>query len=706
MFNIFKKELMWGGRPLVLETGKMARQADGSVLATYGETSVLCTVVAEKEPKADIDFFPLTVIYQEKMFAAGRIPGGFFRREGKPSEREVLTSRLIDRPIRPLFLPEFKNETQVICTVLGYDNENEADIVALIGASAALTISGLPFLGPIGAAKVAYINNEFVLNPTHAQLQKTDLDLTVAGTSEGVLMVESEANELSEELMLKAVMFGHASFQPVIEAIIELAQNCAKDPWDMPAKPDYMESLQKNIRELSEKGLREAYADTQKQSRVTKLKALKSEVLQKLVEEEGFNKTIVSRMIKELEQDIVRTHVLAGNRIDGRGSKDIRQIIAEVDILPRSHGSALFTRGETQVLSVLTLGTAQDEQIMDALEGEYKENFLLHYNFPPYSVGEVGRMSGPGRREIGHGKLAWRALRPMLPGKDKFPYTLRIVSEVTESNGSSSMATVCGASLSMMTAGVPLRRPIAGIAMGLIKEKDQFMVLSDILGDEDNLGDMDFKVAGSERGITALQMDIKITSITEEIMKIALAQAQEGRLHILGKMAEALSTPRVHLNQNAPKITTMKIPKDKIREVIGSGGSVIRDIIETTGAKIDIDDDGTVRIAAITAKSADAAIARITGIATDPEVGEVYQGKIAKVADFGVMVSFLGGRTGLVHISEIGQDGRRGQLEDTYKIGAEVTVKVVGFDRGRIRLSMKGLDNAAENNPSDQAAGA
>ncbi|MDP3532760.1 MAG: polyribonucleotide nucleotidyltransferase [Alphaproteobacteria bacterium] len=704
MFNVFKKELMWGGRSLTLETGKMARQAHGSVLVTYGETIVLCTVVAEKEAKPDIDFFPLTINYQEKMFAAGRIPGGFFRREGKPSERETLICRLIDRPIRPLFPSNYKNETQVVCTVLSYDGENEPDIVALIGASAALTISGLPFLGPLAAAKIAYKDGAFILNPTHKQLADTDLELIVAGTSEGVLMVESEANELSEEIMLNAVMFGFNAFQPVIDAIIQMAETCAKDPWDLPAEPDYMEKLKARVKELCEPTLREVYVETKKQIRVTRLKTLKSEVAKILVEEEGYNSTKVSSEIKKLEQDIVRSRVLDGKRIDGRETNQVRQILAEVDVLPRAHGSSLFTRGETQVLSVLTLGTAQDEQIMDALEGEYKENFMLHYNFPPYSVGEVGRMSGPGRREIGHGKLAWRALHPMLPTKEAFPYTLRIVSEVTESNGSSSMATVCSASLAMMTAGVPLRRPIAGIAMGLIKEADRFMVISDILGDEDSLGDMDFKVAGSERGITALQMDIKITSITEEIMKIALSQAQEGRMHILSKMAEALETPRVHLNQNAPKITTMRIPKDKIREVIGSGGSVIRDIIEKTGAKIDIDDNGTVRIAAVTARSADAAIERIKSIATDPEVGEVYKGVIAKVAEFGVMITFLGGRTGLVHVSELTQESRRGQLEDTYKIGAEVTVRVVGFDRGRIRLSMKGFEGASEM-VADQAAG-
>lgn len=704
MFNVFKKELMWGGRSLTLETGKMARQAHGSVLVTYGETIVLCTVVAEKEAKPDIDFFPLTINYQEKMFAAGRIPGGFFRREGKPSERETLICRLIDRPIRPLFPSNYKNETQIVCTVLSYDGENEPDVVALIGASAALTISGLPFLGPLGAAKIAYKNGEFILNPTHKQLADTDLELVVAGTSEGVLMVESEANELSEDIMLKAVMFGFNAFQPVIDAIIQMAETCAKDPWDLPAEPDYMEKLKARVKELCEPTLREVYVETQKQVRVTRLKALKSEVTKILVDDEGYNSIKVAGEIKKLEQDIVRSRVLDGKRIDGRATNQVRPILAEVDVLPRAHGSSLFTRGETQVLSVLTLGTSQDEQIMDALEGEYKENFMLHYNFPPYSVGEVGRMSGPGRREIGHGKLAWRALHPMLPTKEAFPYTLRIVSEVTESNGSSSMATVCSAALAMMTAGVPLRRPIAGIAMGLIKEDDRFMVISDILGDEDSLGDMDFKVAGSERGITALQMDIKITSITEEIMKIALSQAQEGRMHILSKMAEALETPRVHLNQNAPKITTMRIPKDKIREVIGSGGSVIRDIIEKTGAKIDIDDNGTVRIAAVTARSADAAIERIKSIATDPEVGEVYKGVIAKVAEFGVMITFLGGRTGLVHVSELTQESRRGQLEDTYKIGAEVTVRVVGFDRGRIRLSMKGFEAGSEM-VADQAAG-
>ncbi|HYM03256.1 MAG TPA: polyribonucleotide nucleotidyltransferase [Stellaceae bacterium] len=693
MFNVFRKELMWGGRRLVLETGRVARQADGAVMATYGETTVLCTAVAAKQQKPGQDFFPLTVNYQEKTFAAGKIPGGFFKREGRPSEKEVLTSRLIDRPIRPLFAPSFRNETQVVCTVLSHDLENDPDVVALVGASAALTLSGIPFLGPIGGARVGYIDGRYVLNPKIDELPSSQLDLFVAGTQEGVLMVESEAKELPEDVMLGAVMFGHKEFQSVIQAIIELAEAAAKDPWTLPEASPEAEAVEAKLRGAIGADLAAAYATQQKQDRSNRLDAAKAKIADTFADEA--QRQLAGKIFKELEKEIVRGAILKGERrIDGRDTKTVRPIVCEVGVLPRAHGSALFTRGETQALVVATLGTGQDEQIIDALEGEFRSNFMLHYNFPPYSTGEAGRMGSPGRREIGHGKLAWRAVHPLLPSKEGFPYTIRVVSEITESNGSSSMASVCGASLSLMDAGVPLKRPVAGIAMGLIKEGTAFAVLSDILGDEDHLGDMDFKVAGTETGVTALQMDIKITSITEEIMKIALSQAQQGRLHILNEMANALSKAREAVSNNAPRITTIHIPKDKIREVIGSGGKVIREICEVTGAKIDIEDDGTIKVAAVDESASKAAIDWIRGIVAEPEVGVIYNGKVVKTVDFGAFVNFLGARDGLVHISELAPQ-RVGKTTDVVNVGDQVKVKVLGFDdRGKVKLSMKQVDQA------------
>jgi polyribonucleotide nucleotidyltransferase len=687
MFDIVRKEINWGGRPLVLETGRIARQADGAVLVTYGETSVLCTAVGAKQPRVGIDFFPLTVNYQEKTFAAGKIPGGFFKREGRPTEKETLTSRLIDRPIRPLFHPNYRHETQIVCTTISHDLENDPDVVAMIGASAALTISGLPFMGPIGGARVGYIGGEYVLNPQMDELGSSSLDLIVAGTQAGVLMVESEAHELSEEIMLGAVMFGHRAIQQVIDAIIDLAEQAAKEPWPVAETPQEVVDLRAKVRSLGEASLREAYKETVKQARYEKVGAAKKAIVEQLDEAE---QAIAGAALKALESDIVRRDILdTGKRIDGRDTKTVRPIVSEVSVLPRSHGSALFTRGETQALVVATLGTGQDEQIIDALEGEYRENFMLHYNFPPYSVGEAGRMGTPGRREIGHGKLAWRAIRPLLPTREDFPYTIRIVSEITESNGSSSMATVCGASLALMDAGVPMKAPVAGIAMGLIKEDDGFAVLSDILGDEDHLGDMDFKVAGTGTGVTSLQMDIKITSITEEIMKIALDQARDGRLHILGEMAKALTEGRGEVSQHAPRITTMRVPKDKIREVIGTGGKVIREICEQTGCKIDIDDEGNIKVASTDSEAAIRAMEWIKGIVAEPELGSIYPGKVVKVVDFGAFVNFLGAKDGLVHISELKEE-RVGQVTDVINEGDAVKVKVIGFDdRGKVKLSMK-----------------
>ncbi len=694
MFEIHREELDWAGRKLVLETGKIARQADGAVVASYGETTVLATVVSAKTAKPGQDFFPLTVNYQEKAFAAGRIPGGYFKREGRPSEKETLVSRLIDRPIRPLFPDGYRNETQVVVTVLSHDLENDPDILAMVATSAALTLSGVPFMGPIGAARVGFINGALKLNPTIEELKDSALDLVVAGTGDAVLMVESEAKELSEATLLDAVMTGHRGFQPVIDAIIRLAERAAKEPRDL-VVVDKSE-VEAAVLQIAEADLREAYKITSKQDRYAAVDAVKAKVAGALFsteDETKFSKEEVAEVFHDLQAKVVRWNILdTGIRIDGRDVKTVRPIRAEAGILPRTHGSALFTRGETQALVVATLGTGEDEQFVDSLEGTYKERFLLHYNFPPYSVGETGRMGSPGRREIGHGKLAWRAIHPMLPTVAEFPYTVRIVSEITESNGSSSMATVCGSSLALMDAGVPLKRPTAGIAMGLILEGDRYAVLSDILGDEDHLGDMDFKVAGTEQGITSLQMDIKITGINEEIMRVALDQAKAGRLHILGEMAKALTGARAELGEFAPRIETFKIPTDKIREVIGTGGKVIREIVEKTGAKINIEDDGTVKVASSDANSIRAAINWIKSIASDPEVGQIYDGTVVKVVDFGAFVNFFGSKDGLVHISQLAK-GRVAKSSDVVKEGDKVKVKLLGFDdRGKVRLSMRIVD--------------
>jgi polyribonucleotide nucleotidyltransferase len=694
MFDIQREELMWGGRKLVLETGKIARQADGAVLATYGETVVLATVVSAKEPKPGFDFFPLTVNYQEKTFAAGRIPGGYFKREGRPSEKETLVSRLIDRPIRPLFVAGYKNDTQVVVTVLQHDLENDPDIVALVATSAALTLSGVPFMGPVGAARVGYFDGAYRLNPLVAEMADSTLDLVVAGTVDAVLMVESEAKELAEDVMLGAVMYGHTHFQPVIDAIIRLAEKAAKEPRDFTA-PD-LSDVEAAVLKIAEAELRTAYKITAKAERYKAVDSVKAKVMAELVPAEGeakFPADKVKTVFKDVQGKIVRWNILdTGIRIDGRDVKTVRPIVAEAGLLPRTHGSALFTRGETQALVVATLGTGDDEQYIDSLEGTYKETFLLHYNFPPYSVGETGRMGSPGRREIGHGKLAWRSLRPMLPTASEFPYTIRLVSEITESNGSSSMATVCGSSLALMDAGVPLRSPVAGIAMGLILEDKRFAVLSDILGDEDALGDMDFKVAGSENGITSLQMDIKIAGITEEIMKVALDQARDGRHHILGEMSKSLSAARGQLGEYAPRIETIKIPVDKIREVIGTGGKVIREIVEKTGAKINVEDDGTIKVASSDGKSIEAALKWIKSIVSEPEMGVIYDGTVVKTMEFGAFINFFGAKDGLVHISELA--ARRVQkTTDVVKEGDKVKVKFLGMDeRGKVRLSMKVVD--------------
>ena len=707
MFKEFRKEIEWAGQKLVLETGKIARQADGAVMATLGESKVLCTVVGEKSPKPGLDFFPLSVHYVEKTFAAGKIPGGFFKREGRPSERETLTSRLIDRPIRPLFVKGFKNETQVICTVVSHDLENETDILAMIGTSAALTISGLPFMGPIGGARVGRVDGELVLNPTLAQMAESDLDLVVAGTQDGVLMVESQASELSEQQMLEAVMFGHRGFQPVIDAIIDLAEACAKEPMELPEPPAGLDEIAKRISDEAADDLRAAYGIKVKSDRQAKLAEVKKAVTAKLQADDSLNQellgAVMGDVLKNLEKDIVRNDILdTGVRIDSRDTKTVRPIASEVGILPRAHGSALFTRGETQAMVTTTLGTGQDEQIIDGLADNYRESFMLHYNFPPFSVGEAGRFGFTGRREVGHGKLAWRAMRPIMPSKEEFPYTIRVVSDVTESNGSSSMATVCGTSLSLMDAGVPLPRPVAGIAMGLIKEGDRYAVLSDILGDEDHLGDMDFKVAGTENGVTSLQMDIKITSITEEIMQIALDQAKDGRLHILDEMAKALTNAREQVSGNAPRITSMKINPEKIRDIIGPGGKVIREICETTGAKIDVEDDGSVRIAAVDGEAGERAAAWIRDIVAEPEVGVVYDGKVVKVVDFGAFVNFLGPRDGLVHISEMAE-GRVEKVTDVVNEGDQVKVKLIGIDdRGKVKLSMRVVDQESGEDITEQ----
>ncbi len=691
MFDINTVEIQWGGRTLKLETGKIARQADGAVLATYGETVVLCAVTAAKSVKEGQDFFPLTVHYQEKFSAAGRIPGGFFKRERGATEHETLTSRLIDRPLRPLFPEGFYNEINVIAQVLSYDGENEADMVAMVAASAALTLSGVPFMGPIAAARVGFVEGEYILNPTKTQIAEGRLDLVVAGTHDAVMMVESEAKELSEDEMLGAVMFAHRGIQPVIDAIIDLAEKAAKEPWELKIADD--SAMLATIKKAVGKDITAAYKLTQKSERQQALADAKAKLKPLFADKDSSAQQKAGKLFKKLEGEIVRGAILKdGSRIDGRDTKTVRPIVSEVGFLPRTHGSALFTRGETQAIVTTTLGTSDAEQMIDGLDGLRYERFMLHYNFPPYSVGEVGRFGAPGRREVGHGKLAWRAVHPMLPSKEDFPYTVRVLSDITESNGSSSMATVCGASLALMDAGVPLIRPVAGIAMGLILEGKKFAVLSDILGDEDHLGDMDFKVAGTSQGVTALQMDIKIAGITEEIMKVALAQAKEGRAHILGEMAKALDTTRTEMSAHAPRIESFQIDKSKIRDVIGTGGKIIREIVATTGAKVNIDDDGTVKISSSDPAQIDAAKAWVLGIVEEPEVGKIYTGKVVSMVDFGAFVNFMGARDGLVHISEI-KNERVAVVKDVLNEGQQVKVKVLGIDdRGKVRLSMRLVD--------------
>jgi polyribonucleotide nucleotidyltransferase len=692
MFNTKTVEIEWGGKTLKLETGRVARQADGAVIATLGETVVLCAVTAAKSVKPGQDFFPLTVHYQEKFSAAGRIPGGFFKRERGATEKETLTSRLIDRPIRPLFPEGFYNEVLVIAQVLSYDGENEPDILAMIAASTALTLSGVPFMGPIGAARVGYIDGEYILNPTQEQIKEGQLDLVAAGTPNAVMMVESEAKELSEEVMLGAVMFAHQASQQVCKAIISLAEKAAKDPWEL-ATSDAKTAAKEKLKKLIGKDIEAAYKLTNKQERSTALNEARTKAAEAFAEADPQEQMAASKAVKSLEADIVRGAILKeGRRIDGRDTKTVRPIEITAGFLPRTHGSALFTRGETQAIVTTTLGTKDAEQMIDGLEGLSYQRFMLHYNFPPYSVGEVGRFGAPGRREVGHGKLAWRALHPMLPSVEEFPYTIRVLSDITESNGSSSMATVCGGSLALMDAGVPLKRPVAGIAMGLILEGKDFAVISDILGDEDHLGDMDFKVAGTEAGVTALQMDIKVAGITEEIMRTALAQAKEGRAHILGKMNEALGESRGELSAHAPRIETMSIPKDKIREVIGTGGKVIREIVASTGAKVDIDDEGVIKISSSDLSQIEAARNWIRGIVAEPEVGTIYTGKVASIVDFGAFVTFMPGKDGLVHVSEI-KNERVENVRDVLSEGQEVKVKLLEVDqRGKVRLSMRLVD--------------
>ncbi|MDR6265969.1 MULTISPECIES: polyribonucleotide nucleotidyltransferase [Rhodobacterales] len=706
MFDEVKKSIEWGGETLTLETGKIARQADSTVIATLGETSVLAAVVFAKKEKPGMDFFPLTVNYQEKYYAAGKIPGGFFKREARPTEKETLTARLIDRPIRPLFLPGFKHETQVTLTVLSHDLENDPDMVAMIAASAALTLSGAPFMGPIGGCRVGFVNGEYVLNPSVDDMHELRnnpeqrLDLVVAGTKDAVMMVESEAYELTEAEMLGAVQFAHQSIQPVIDLIIDMAEECAKEPFDFQA-PDYSELLAK-ITTIGEKDVRAAFAITDKQERTAAISAAR-DVIKAGLSDEELEDGNLSTAMKKLESKVVRGDIVnTGKRIDGRDLSTVRSIVGETGLLPRTHGSALFTRGETQALAVTTLGTGDDEQMIDALTGMFRSNFMLHYNFPPYSVGECGRMMGPGRREIGHGKLAWRALQAVLPAPTDFPYTIRIVSEITESNGSSSMASVCGGSLSMMDAGVPLKAPVAGVAMGLILEDDgKYAVLTDILGDEDHLGDMDFKVAGTESGITSLQMDIKVAGITTEIMEKALAQAKDGRMHILEEMNKALSETG-SFSEHAPRIETIQINPDKIREVIGSGGKVIREIVETSGAKVDINDDGVIKIASSNGAQIEAAREMIMSIAAEPEVGTIYTGTVVKVMDFGAFVNFFGKRDGLVHVSQMATE-RVGHPKDVVSEGQSVKVKLMGFDdRGKVRLSMKVVNQETGEEVSDE----
>ncbi len=707
MFNEVKKSMQWGEETLTLETGKVARQADGTVIATLGETSVMANVTFARKQKPGQDFFPLTVHYQEKYYAAGKVPGGFFKREARPTEKETLTARLIDRPIRPLFVPGFKNEVLVMCTVLSHDLVNDPDMVAMIAASAALTLSGAPFMGPIAAARVGFEDGEYILNPElddmHDLRNKPEqrLDLVVAGTKDAVMMVESEAYELSEAEMLGAVKFAHDAIQPVIDLIIDLAEDAAKEPFDFQA-PDYSE-LYEAVKAAGETEMRAAFALSDKQERTAAVSAARDVITAALTEEQLEDANLGSAM-KKLEAGILRGDVVkTGKRIDGRATDEIRAIESETGFLPRTHGSALFTRGETQGLVVTTLGTGDDEQMIDALQGTYRSNFMLHYNFPPYSVGEVGRVSGPGRREIGHGKLAWRALQAVLPAATDFPYTVRVVSEITESNGSSSMASVCGGSLSMMDAGVPLKAPVAGVAMGLILEEDgSYAILSDILGDEDHLGDMDFKVAGTENGITSLQMDIKVAGITQEIMEKALDQAKAGRLHILGEMGKALSETS-EFSAHAPRIETMQVPTDKIREVIGSGGKVIREIVETSGAKVDINDEGIIKIASANAESIQKAYDMIHSIVAEPEEGVIYKGKVVKIVDFGAFVNFFGKRDGLVHVSQI-ENRRLNHPSDVLKEGQEVFVKLLGFDdRGKVRLAMKMVDQATGEEIKEEA---
>lgn len=686
---ICKKEINWGGRLLSIETGRFANQATGAVTVRYGDTVVFCTVVADDKPSAENDFFPLTVNYIEKSYAAGRIPGGFVKREGRPSEHEVLVSRLIDRPIRPLFHPDFKNETQVICTVLSFDRENDTDIISIIGASAALTISGLPFMGPIAAAKIGYENGEFVLNPKIGH--ETDLDLTIAGTRDGVLMVESGAKELSDETMLEALKFGHKAFQPVVNMIIELAEEAAKESWEVQSPEETEdEALFNEISNLFTKDIEAAYDGESKHERNEAKKKVFAKILEHYTEQEEITEEILAKKFHDVCSQFIRNKLLVhGKRVDNRTAKDIRKISVDVSVLPRVHGSAVFNRGETQALAIATLGTTQDEQLVDSLSGGYKERFLLHYNFPPFCVGEIGRLGSPGRREIGHGRLAWRAINAVLPSRKEFPYSIRVVSEVLSCNGSSSMATVCGASLALMDAGVPIKNAVAGIAMGLIIDGDNYVILSDIMAEEDHLGDMDFKVAGTKDGITALQMDLKVNGVSFDIMEAAMKQAREGRMHILKEMSKGLSEARPELNENAPKLVSFAIPKDKIREVIGSGGKVIREIIEQSGTKIDIDDDGNINVAASDSKSIDTAVRMIKEIAFDPEEGAVYKAKVVKIMDFGAFIRFYGTREGLVHVSTM-SDERVENVTDIVNEGDEVKVKFLGYDnKGRAKLTMK-----------------
>ncbi len=692
MFNTKTVSLEWGGQTLTLETGKVARQADGAVIATLGETVVLCAVTAAKKVKEGQDFFPLTVNYQEKYFSSGRIPGGFFKRERGATEKETLVSRLIDRPLRPLFPEGFYNEINCIAQVLSYDGENEPDILAMVAASAAMTLSGVPFMGPIGAARVGYIDGEYILNPTDEQVEAGELDLVVAATYDAVMMVESEAKELSEEVMLGAVQFAHAACKDVIKQIVSLAEQAAKEPWAMAEQAD-LSAAKDKLKKLIGKDIESAYKKTDKSERSNALNAARDKAKEAFSDATPQDQMAANKLMKKLEAEIVRGAILkSGKRIDGRTTTQIRPILAETHFLPRAHGSALFTRGETQTIATCTLGTKESEQMIDGLTGLRYEHFMLHYNFPPYSVGEVGRFGAPGRREVGHGKLAWRALHGVLPSKEDFPYTIRLTSDITESNGSSSMASVCGGSLAMMDAGVPITRPVSGIAMGLILEGKDFAVLSDILGDEDHLGDMDFKVAGTSEGITTMQMDIKIAGITEEIMKVALTQAKEGRAHILGEMAKALGEARTELSAHAPRIETMQIDKAKIRDIIGTGGKVIREIVATTGAKVDIDDEGLIKISSSDLSQIEAARKWIAGIVEEAEVGKIYDGKVVNMVDFGAFVNFMGGKDGLVHVSEI-RNERTEKVSDVLTEGQEVKVKVLEIDqRGKVRLSMRVVD--------------